>query len=236
MKESGRNSLSRAGLAPVFNPSSTLHTKVTHLYSLLAIVLWTFSYLLGSVSTAILVCRLFGYPDPRSTGSHNPGATNVLRVGGKVAAILTLIGDVAKGVIPVVIAQRLGLPDSIAAFCGFCAFLGHLYPVYFDFRGGKGVATAMGAVTALHWPTALAIGLVWGIVAFTTRISSLAAIISFFTAPMLVLLIRAELFYPILVLSLMLLFRHRTNIVQLFRGEEQPVAPKRETSTTRPPA
>lgn len=190
------------------------------LYSLLAVVLWTFSYLLGSVSTAILVCRLFGYPDPRSTGSHNPGATNVLRVGGKTAAIVTLIGDVAKGVVPVLIARQLGLPDSIAAFCGFCAFLGHLYPVYFDFQGGKGVATAMGAVAALHWPSALAIGLVWLVVAATTRISSLAAIISFFTAPMLVLLIRADLFYPILVLSLMLLFRHRVNIMQLIRGEE----------------
>ncbi len=205
---------------------------MTHLYSLLAIVLWTFSYLLGSVSTAILVCRLFGYPDPRSTGSQNPGATNVLRVGGKLAAILTLIGDVAKGVIPVLIARRLGLPDSIAAFCGFWAFLGHLYPVYFDFRGGKGVATAMGAVTALHWPSALAIGLVWGIVAFTTRISSLAAIVSFFTAPMLVLLIRAELFYPILVLSLMLLFRHRNNIAQLLKGEEQPVVARKESNAS----
>jgi glycerol-3-phosphate acyltransferase PlsY len=196
---------------------------VSHLYSLLAIVLWTFSYLLGSVSTAILVCRLLGYPDPRSTGSHNPGATNVLRTGGKVAAIVTLIGDVAKGVVPVLVALHLDMPESIAALCGFCAFLGHLYPVYFDFRGGKGVATAIGAVAALHWPTALAIALVWLTVAATTRISSLAAIVSFFTAPMLVLLIKADLFYPILVLSLMLLFRHRVNILQLLKGEELPV-------------
>lgn len=200
------------------NPSLA---RETALYSLLAIVLWTFSYLLGSVSTAILVCRLFGYPDPRDSGSHNPGATNVLRVGGKTAALLTLAGDVAKGVAPVLIAQRLELPDSIAAFCGFCAFLGHLYPVYFDFRGGKGVATALGAVAALHWPTALLMALAWLLVAYTTHISSLAAIISFLLAPVLVLVSRADLFHPVLILSLMLLFRHRANIVQLIRGEEK---------------
>jgi len=194
---------------------------VISLNSLLAVVLWTFSYLLGSVSTAILVCRLMGYPDPRSTGSHNPGATNVLRVGGKFAAIVTLIGDVAKGVVPVVVALHLGLKQSIAAFCGFCAFLGHLYPVYFDFRGGKGVATAVGALAALHWPTAGLIVVIWLSVFAVTRISSLASITGFIAAPLLILLTRAELFYPILVLSLMLLFRHRSNILQLIRGEEE---------------
>ena len=197
-----------------------LKRRVLHLNSLLAIVLWTFSYLLGSVSTAILVCRLLGYPDPRSTGSHNPGATNVLRLGGKFAAIVTLIGDIAKGIVPVAIARELGLRENIAALCGFCAFLGHLYPVYFDFRGGKGVATAMGMVAALHWPTAAIIGLIWISVFVTTRFSSLAAIASFCAAPVLVLFTRAELFYPILILALMLLFRHRNNIVQLIRGKE----------------
>ena len=186
-------------------------------------MLWTFSYLLGSVSTAILVCRLFGYPDPRSTGSHNPGATNVLRVGGKVAAIFTLIGDVAKGIVPVLLARELGLSEHSAAYCGFCAFLGHLYPVYFDFRGGKGVATAMGVLAAVHWPSFLLIAAVWLVVFYTSRISSLAAIIAFFTAPMLVLMTKAELFYPVLILALILLLRHHTNIVQLFRGEEAPV-------------
>ncbi len=193
-------------------------------------MLWIFAYLLGSVSSAILICRLFGYPDPRETGSRNPGATNVLRVGGKVAAIFTLIGDIAKGIVPVILARELGLNESSAAYCGFCAFLGHLYPVYFDFRGGKGVATAMGAILALHWPTAAVIIGVWLLVAYTTRISSLAAIISFFIAPMLTLMTRAELFYPILVLSLILLLRHHHNIQQLFRGEETPQAPKHNDS------
>lgn len=204
----------------------------SNLESLLAIVLWTFSYLLGSVSTAILVCRLFGYPDPRSTGSHNPGATNVLRVGGKVAAIFTLIGDVAKGIVPVLLARELGLTESSAAYCGFCAFLGHLYPVYFDFRGGKGVATAMGVLAALHWPSFLLIALVWLVVFYASRISSLAAIIAFFTAPMLVLMSNADLFYPVLVLSLMLLLRHRSNIAQLFRGQEAPIANGKEPDQT----
>lgn len=203
-------------------PAYTARSKT--LDSLLAIVLWTFSYLLGSVSTAILVCRLLGYPDPRSTGSRNPGATNVLRMGGKGAAILTLIGDVAKGIVPVQLARELGLTESTAAYCGFCAFLGHLYPVYFDFRGGKGVATAMGVLAALHWPTFLLIGLVWLVVFHASRISSLAAIVAFFSAPLLVLMTKAGLFYPVLVLSLMLLLRHHRNIALLFRGEEAPLA------------
>ncbi|MBA55889.1 MAG: acyl-phosphate glycerol 3-phosphate acyltransferase [Pseudomonadales bacterium] len=191
------------------------------LESLLAIVLWIFSYLIGSVSAAILVCRLFGFPDPRSEGSHNPGATNVLRVGNKFAAALTLVGDVAKGVVPIIIARKLGMPETIAALCGFCAFLGHLYPVYFDFRGGKGVATAFGVLGTLHWPSLLLVGGVWLLVFFTTRFSSLASIVAFFLAPFILLLSYPELFHPILVLSLILLFRHRHNIVLLIKGQEQ---------------
>jgi len=147
-----------------------------------------------------------------------------------VAAIFTLIGDIAKGIVPVLLARELGLSESTAAYCGFCAFLGHLYPVYFDFRGGKGVATAMGAILALHWPTALVIIGVWLLVIYITRISSLAAIISFFIAPMLTLMTRADLFYPILVLSLILLLRHHTNIAQLLRGEEIPIDSREKDS------
>jgi len=191
------------------------------LESHLAIVLWVFSYLLGSVSSAILVCRLFGFPDPRSTGSHNPGATNVLRVGNKFAAAITLSGDVAKGMVPVWVARQVGAPESIAAFCGFCAFLGHLYPVYFDFRGGKGVATALGVMVFLHWPSTLVVIGIWLLVAASTRISSMASVTSFLLAPIIVLLLKPELFHPVLVLSLMLLFRHRHNIMQLFKGQEQ---------------
>ncbi len=191
--------------------------------SLLAIVLWIFSYLLGSVSTAILVCKLFRLPDPRSTGSHNPGATNVLRVGNKFAAALTLAGDIAKGIVPIIIARELQMPESIAALCGFCAFLGHLYPVYFDFQGGKGVATALGVLAILHWPSMIVVGGIWLLVAYSTHISSMASITSFFLAPWIILMSKAELFYPVLVLSLMLLFRHRSNIAQLIKGDEKPI-------------
>ncbi len=201
--------------------NSILITGEHVLESLLAIVLWIFSYLIGSVSAAILVCRLFGFPDPRSEGSHNPGATNVLRVGNKFAAGLTLVGDVAKGVVPILIARRLGMPETIAALCGFCAFLGHLYPVYFDFRGGKGVATAFGVLGTLHWPSLLIVGGIWLLVFVTTRFSSLASIAAFFLAPFILLLTDPALFHPILVLSLILLFRHRHNIVLLVKGEEQ---------------
>jgi len=107
------------------------------------------AYLLGSISSAILVCRLFGYPDPRTQGSSNPGATNVLRIGGKPAAALTLLGDVLKGTVPVLVAYGLGLSATAAALVGFCAFLGHLFPVFFQFRGGKGVATAFWPMAAL---------------------------------------------------------------------------------------
>lgn len=149
-------------------------------------------------------------------------------MGGKTAAIFTLIGDVAKGIVPVLLARELGLSASSAAYCGLCAFLGHLYPVYFDFRGGKGVATAMGVLAALHWPTFLLIAMVWLVVFHASRISSLAAIIAFFTAPMLVLMSKASLFYPVLVLSLLLLLRHYRNIIDLFRGDEAPITGDRD--------
>ena len=115
-------------------------------------------YLMGSISSAILVCRLFGYPDPRTEGSNNPGATNVLRIGGKPAAALTLLGDVLKGVIPVLIARWLELGPLVAALAGTSAFIGHLYPIFFRFEGGKGVATAFGLLFALHWPSGLVAG------------------------------------------------------------------------------
>lgn len=203
--------------------SSGLKIEELNLESLLAIVLWIFSYLLGSVSSAILVCKLFRLPDPRATGSHNPGATNVLRLGNKFAAAITLAGDVAKGVVPIMIARELELPESIAALCGFCAFLGHLYPVYFDFQGGKGVATALGVLAILHWPSMIIVAGIWVLVFISTHISSLASIASFFMAPWITLMSKPELFYPVLVLSLMLLFRHRVNMMQLIKGNEQTI-------------
>ena len=109
-----------------------------------------FGYLLGSVSTAIITCRLMGLPDPRSQGSRNPGATNVLRIGGKKAAAITLFGDMLKGLLPVLIALSLGMSDAVIAACGLAAFLGHLYPLYYGFQGGKGVATLLGVLLGMQ--------------------------------------------------------------------------------------
>ncbi|HOW76928.1 MAG TPA: glycerol-3-phosphate 1-O-acyltransferase PlsY, partial [Candidatus Competibacteraceae bacterium] len=133
-------------------------------------------YLAGSISTAILVCRAMGLPDPRSEGSRNPGATNVLRFGGKKAAAITLAGDFLKGLLPVLFARLAGLEEIGLALTALAAFLGHLYPVFFGFEGGKGVATAFGAILGLSWPVALVALAIWLFMAFVVRISSLSAL------------------------------------------------------------
>ncbi|MDF3031973.1 MAG: Glycerol-3-phosphate acyltransferase [Moraxellaceae bacterium] len=195
---------------------------------LIATGMLIFAYLLGSVSTAIIVCRLLGLPDPRTEGSHNPGATNVLRLGGKGPAILTLLGDMLKGVVPVLIAQHvLQLSAPWLAGVGFAAFLGHLFPVFFRFEGGKGVATAMGVLLALHWPLGLAVIGIW-IVAFApTRISSLGSIIGFAAAPLLCAWMAPALVIGVTPMSIVLLVRHRPNIQALLRGEERKFGQKK---------
>ena len=126
------------------------------------------AYLVGSIASAIVVCRAMGLPDPRGEGSGNPGATNVLRIGGKVPAALTLAGDVLKGVLPVLLAKSLSLSPTIVALSVLAAFLGHLYPLYFRFQGGKGVATAVGAIATLAWPVASVMCTLWLAVAVVT--------------------------------------------------------------------
>ncbi|MCK5092187.1 MAG: glycerol-3-phosphate 1-O-acyltransferase PlsY, partial [Gammaproteobacteria bacterium] len=141
-------------------------------------------YLLGSISSAIIVCKLMRLPDPRTQGSGNPGATNVMRLGGKKAAAITLAGDMLKGLIPVAIAQSLDMNMLVISSVGLAAFLGHLYPVFFRFKGGKGVATAIGVLLAASWKVGLAVIITWLIVARLLRISSLAALIAFLLAPL----------------------------------------------------
>lgn len=182
--------------------------------------LFTGAYLLGSVSSAILVCRLFGYPDPRGGGSGNPGATNVLRIGGKPAAALTLAGDVLKGVVPVLVARALELAPAMIALAGFFAFLGHLYPVFFQFRGGKGVATAFGLLFALHWPAGLVSGTVWVALFAPLRISSVASMTAFLAAPAALWFWLPGAFWPMALLTAVLLLRHHENIRRLVSGEE----------------
>lgn len=197
-------------------------------FTLSSIGLCIFAYLVGSVSTAILVCKVFGYPDPRSEGSNNPGTTNVLRIAGKFPALLTLAGDVAKGVLPILVGQWLLKEDYILGLMGLCAFLGHLFPLFFNFEGGKGVATALGVITTLSWPLGIAVMLIWLIVAVLSRMSSLAALISWALAPLIVYLYFEQIFYPVSVMSVCLILRHHENIMKILNGTESKIGNKSE--------
>ncbi len=184
------------------------------------------AYLLGSVSSAIIVCRLMGLPDPRTQGSNNPGATNVLRIGGKKAAAITLLGDSLKGVIPMLIAHLFDSTPTILALTGLAAFLGHLYPIFFGFKGGKGVATALGVQFGLHWGIGAAVGLIWLFMAKVVNISSLSALVSMALAPLIIWLIwpAPELMLMQIIISVILFWRHRSNIENLLSGKEGKIA------------
>ncbi len=188
--------------------------------ALLLLPLMAGAYLLGSISSAILICRVLGYPDPRLDGSGNPGATNVLRVGGKPGAALTLAADVLKGVVPVLLARGLALSPTGVALTGFFAVLGHILPVFFQFRGGKGVATAFGMLFALHWPAGLVAGAVWVALFGLLRVSSVASMAAFVAAPVALWFWLPAAFAPMVVLTLVLLARHHENIRRLLNGEE----------------
>jgi len=183
------------------------------------------AYLFGSISTAVIVCRLLSLPDPRLQGSKNPGATNVLRIGGKKAAAMTLVGDALKGVIPVAIARLLAFDDLSLAITAMLAFLGHLYPLFFGFKGGKGVATAVGVISVISWQTGVCLIATWLIIAKIFRISSLAALIAATLAPP--YLWYWEKSIPLLVLSLLisllLIWRHKSNIQKLITGAEDKI-------------
>lgn len=180
------------------------------------------AYLIGSISSAIIVCRLMGLPDPRTEGSNNPGATNVLRIGGKKAAAITLLGDSLKGLIPVLAAHWLEVEPLVLAGTAMAAFLGHLYPVFFGFKGGKGVATALGTQFGIHWMIGAAMAAIWLFIAKVMNISSLAALISMLLAPVIVWLVwpEPELIAMQTLMTAMLIWRHRSNIRKLLSGEE----------------
>ncbi len=179
------------------------------------------AYLLGSLSFAILLSRLVGAPDPRAAGSGNPGATNMLRVAGKKLAILTLLGDVLKGLLPVLVAYALGLSVQQQAWIGLAAVVGHLYPVYFNFRGGKGVATAAGMLLGLYPPAALLAAAGWGLTFWLTRTSSLASLIA---TPLILPLLawqKPAALLPMCVLTGLIVWRHRSNLRDLLAGRER---------------
>ncbi|MFA7388356.1 MAG: glycerol-3-phosphate 1-O-acyltransferase PlsY [Thiohalobacteraceae bacterium] len=180
------------------------------------------AYLLGSIASAVVVGRLLGTADPRSQGSGNPGATNMLRIGGKKAGALTLVGDMLKGLIAVSIARIADAGPEVEALAAGAAFLGHLFPVFFGFRGGKGVATALGALLGLHWIAGLLVVVTWIAAAWLFRFSSLAALIAAAAAPFYMLWLRPE---PAIVavsgvMTLLLYWRHRGNIRNLLAGTE----------------
>ncbi len=183
------------------------------------------AYLLGSVSSAIIVCRLMQLPDPRTLGSNNPGATNVLRIGGKKAAAITLLGDMLKGVLPVLTANLLGVTPLVLAAVAMAAFLGHLYPIFFRFQGGKGVATALGCQLGLGWQIGGTIALIWLFMAKVVKISSLAALVSMALAPVVVWLFwpEPELVGMQIIMSTILFWRHRSNIQNLLSGAEESI-------------
>ncbi|MFK5894084.1 MAG: glycerol-3-phosphate 1-O-acyltransferase PlsY [Pseudomonadota bacterium] len=187
------------------------------------------AYLMGSISSAIITCRLMGLPDPRTLGSKNPGATNVLRIGGKsgkIAAAITLFGDSLKGFIPVLVVTLYGLDPIIIALVGVATFLGHLYPLFFAFKGGKGVATAFGVILATSPWVALALLVIWLVVAFGLKISSLSALIAAVAAPVFIWLIMHSTEYLLmsLFITVMLIIRHRSNISNLLSGSEDKIS------------
>lgn len=180
------------------------------------------AYLMGSISSAIIVCKIMGLPDPRTQGSRNPGATNVLRYAGKKAAAIALGGDVIKGLIPVLIATAFSRDAHVIAAVAFAAFIGHLYPVFFGFRGGKGVATAFGVLFGVSWMVGLAVLGTWLVMARLFHISSLSALVASVLTPLYLWLFMDHPAYLVmgLVMSALLIWRHRSNIRKLIHGEE----------------
>ena len=186
------------------------------------------AYFIGSISTAIVTCKIMGKVDPRTVGSKNPGATNVLRYAGKKAAFFTLLGDVLKGLIPVLIGHSFGLEWQWLGLIGIAAFLGHIYPIYYGFKGGKGVATAIGVYLGLHPVVGLVIILTWMISALIFNVSSLSALIAALLAPLYFFWVTnsLNLFIILIVMTVIIYWRHRTNIVEIIDGTEDKIVEK----------
>ncbi len=186
---------------------------------------WLFvpvAYLIGSISSAIIICRLMGLPDPREQGSGNPGATNVMRFGGKKAAGITLLGDLLKGLLPVYLANFLGMSFELLAVIGLAAFMGHLYPVFFRFKGGKGVATSIGVLLGFSWLLGFTFIGTWLLIYKVGKISSLSALCASVLSPVYAWFIVGDIYIvgAATVMMVFLLWRHKSNIQRLLNGEE----------------
>ncbi|MGG2143663.1 glycerol-3-phosphate 1-O-acyltransferase PlsY [Symbiopectobacterium sp. RP] len=193
-----------------------------------------FAYLCGSISSAILVCRIAGLPDPRQHASGNPGATNVLRIGGKAAAATVLVFDVLKGMLPVWGAYALGVTPFYLGITAIAACLGHIYPVFFRFRGGKGVATAFGAIAPVGWDLTGVMTVTWLLTVLLSGYSSLGAIVSALIAPFYVWWFKPQFTFPVAMLSCLILMRHHDNIQRLWRGQESKIWKRRSKEETPP--
>ncbi|XQW85690.1 glycerol-3-phosphate 1-O-acyltransferase PlsY [Thalassotalea piscium] len=193
---------------------------------LIVALLIIFAYLLGSISSAILICRLLNLPDPRTQGSNNPGATNVLRISNRRTAAAVLAFDILKGTIPVWGGYFLGLDPIFLGIIALAACLGHMYPIFFNFKGGKAVATAFGVLLPIGLDLAGLLVFTWYFVAKTTRYSSLAAIVTVSLAPFYTWLLKPLYTYPVLMLSVLIILRHRANLVRLIKGTEPKISSK----------
>lgn len=188
-------------------------------------ILLAISYAVGSICSAIIVCNVCKLPDPRSKGSKNPGATNVLRLSGKKYAAIVLVADALKGFIPVFLAKVFGFSPTAIGYIGFAAVLGHIYPMFFDFKGGKGVATTLGVLFGINFLLGLVSTILWILIAVLSRYSSLASIITLLAAPLLSLFHLANLFafLPLLIMCLYVVYKHRENFERLQNGTESKI-------------
>ncbi|MBT3136425.1 glycerol-3-phosphate 1-O-acyltransferase PlsY [Alteromonas sp. ALT199] len=189
----------------------------------LTLLMAAVAYLLGSLSSAVVISQLFGLPDPRTAGSKNPGATNVYRLGGRIPALLVLVMDILKGTIPVYGSYFLGIEPIMLGIIAIFACLGHIFPLYFGFKGGKAVATAFGAMLPIGLDLAGLLVLSWVVVVFLTGYSSLGALIAVSLAPLFTFLIKPLYTVPVAMLSLLIILRHKDNITRLLAGNESKV-------------
>lgn len=187
-------------------------------------------YLIGSISSSILIARLLNLPDPRGLGSGNPGATNMLRTGSKKAAVFTLVGDLLKSLIPLLIARYFGFELFALCLMGLAAIIGHMYPIYYQFRGGKGVATTVGVLLAINWQLALSWGVIWLITAMVTRFSSLAAIVATISLPVVAYFLNLPTYLLLTTVAIVVLviWRHQSNIRNLLSGKEDKIGAKHQ--------
>ncbi len=191
---------------------------------LLTILMIVFAYLIGSVSSAILICRVFKLPDPRTVGSKNPGATNVLRISNKYIAVTVLLLDILKGTIPVWSAYFFKIEPISLGMIAVAACLGHMYPIFFGFKGGKAVATALGVLLPIGLSLGTLLVVTWLAIAKFTKYSSVAAIVTVLLAPFYTWLIKPIYVYPVMMLSALIIFRHKENIIRLIKGQEDKIS------------